>query len=178
MRMVLVSRIYGWKFALGTPFRMLLSTCLNAFATAGAIRTYVVARWRRKRLSWLKTEHAFPGQVATTAPKMMVFAASVGSGTIAETTQRLDIPATSDALDAGPRGMATAQGTDSVAALGRGEIRPPRTAARPLSLQDDEVIVAIPRNLPPWEREYLMRRKTARLVFVEEDEPIDTEEAL
>jgi adsorption protein B len=90
VRTVLVARIYGWGFAMGVAPRMLLSAVMNCVATARALRRYAAARWKRKRLSWLKTEHAFPiqsMQVASSQPVeqpalAMVAAAGAGAATV------------------------------------------------------------------------------------------------
>lgn len=59
-----VTRIYGWKFALGTPLRLFWANGLNFLATAAALRRYALARWRHKPLVWLKTEHIYPSRAA------------------------------------------------------------------------------------------------------------------
>jgi adsorption protein B len=58
------ARIYGWRFAAGTPVRVLLANWLNAVATARAIRTYASARLAGRSLSWTKTEHRYPARAA------------------------------------------------------------------------------------------------------------------
>ncbi|MDZ7638924.1 MAG: glycosyl transferase family protein [Bryobacterales bacterium] len=74
VRVLLVSRVYGIGFALGVPLRMLLSTAINARATASAIRRFNQARASRRRLRWAKTEHSFP--VAIPVQTAMAAAAS------------------------------------------------------------------------------------------------------
>ena len=67
IRMFLVSRVYGFGFALGVPLRMMLSTAINARATVSAVHGFLEARARRRRLRWVKTEHSFPGAVSAQA---------------------------------------------------------------------------------------------------------------
>jgi adsorption protein B len=58
------SRLYGWRFALGVPVRMLHGNAINATAAATAVITYARAKWRREPLRWVKTEHAYPNRAA------------------------------------------------------------------------------------------------------------------
>lgn len=141
VRIVLVSQVYGWRFAAGVPVRILMGTCLNLVATSRALGTYVMARWRRKRLGWLKTEHAFP----------------------------LGLPVAAEETPAPLAYAAAATGGTTETSNGSSDGAPLPAMARTVWLNDGEVMVVIPRNLTPPERERLMRRKLARLVFVEED---------
>ncbi|MCC6263364.1 MAG: glycosyl transferase family protein [Bryobacterales bacterium] len=77
VRMFLVSRVYGFRFALGVPLRMVLSTAINAQATASAIHRFLQARTTRRRLRWSKTEHSFPD--AAPAPAAMAAVVADGS---------------------------------------------------------------------------------------------------
>lgn len=54
------ARIYGWRFAAGTPARVLVANWLNSVATARAIRTYATARMAGRNLRWAKTDHRYP----------------------------------------------------------------------------------------------------------------------
>lgn len=67
VRTVLVSRVYGFAFALGVPLRMMLSTTINARATVSAVHRFLEARTTRRRLRWAKTEHSFPATAVTQA---------------------------------------------------------------------------------------------------------------
>jgi bacteriophage N4 adsorption protein B len=53
-------RIYGWRFALGAPLRIVWGNWINFFATASALRRFFTARLRHRPLVWLKTEHTYP----------------------------------------------------------------------------------------------------------------------
>ena len=64
LRIWCCSRVYGWAFAAGVPFRMLWGNVVNSAATAGALRQFWKARRKRRKLLWLKTEHDYPSQVA------------------------------------------------------------------------------------------------------------------
>ena len=57
-------RIYGWRFALGTPVRALIGNWLNGVATARALALYFDARLHKRPLAWVKTEHAYPNPAA------------------------------------------------------------------------------------------------------------------
>ncbi len=81
VRMALVSRIYGFPFALGVPLRMMLSTAINARATASAIHRFLRARATRRRLRWSKTEHSFP--VAAPAQAAMAAAGAESPAVLA-----------------------------------------------------------------------------------------------
>ncbi len=178
LRTWLVSRIYGWRFATGVPIRMVLSTALNFVATWRALHSYAMARWQRKRLGWLKTEHAFPigaPVAAEAAPVLHAFTATAAGADGAAAawpgwgTARKGVVSTSTAIASGvhlapispqhppakPHGAQTQHHKDSL--------------ARAVLLKDGEVLVVIPRNLAPQEREQLTRHHVARLSFVEEE---------
>ncbi len=69
VRMFSVSRIYGWRFALGVPLRMFWGNAINFLATACAITRFFSARLRGLPLVWLKTEHAYPSRAALMSHK-------------------------------------------------------------------------------------------------------------
>ena len=60
MRVILCARVYGARFAIAVPFRMLWGNLVNCAATVEAIRLYVSARMERRALAWRKTEHLYP----------------------------------------------------------------------------------------------------------------------
>jgi adsorption protein B len=68
VRMMIVARFYGWRFAAGVPIRMLWGNLLNFAATRRAVWMYFSARWRRVPLVWLKTEHTYPNREALNGP--------------------------------------------------------------------------------------------------------------
>ncbi len=72
VRCVLVARVYGWKFALGAPLRILWANLINAAATLGAVTDYAHARLRKRPLRWAKTEHRYPRRAVTveTRPRL------------------------------------------------------------------------------------------------------------
>jgi adsorption protein B len=80
IRMIAVSRIYGWRFALGVPLRVFLANYLNAVASWRAVSRYVAARRRRQPLVWVKTEHAYPSRNALLSHKRPLGEILVGSG--------------------------------------------------------------------------------------------------
>ncbi len=55
-------RVYGWKFAAATPLRIVWGSWINFMASAAAVQRYATARITRRRLVWLKTEHAYPNR--------------------------------------------------------------------------------------------------------------------
>ena len=58
------ARIYGWRFALGTPVRLWWGNLINALATVQALCQFAAAYHRRRRLAWRKTEHVYPSHIA------------------------------------------------------------------------------------------------------------------
>ena len=56
------ARIYGWRFAAGTPIRMIWGNAVNFAATVTALRQFTAARMQRRRMEWSKTDHAYPAQ--------------------------------------------------------------------------------------------------------------------
>jgi bacteriophage N4 adsorption protein B len=58
------ARVYGWRFAMAVPLRVLLGNWINCFATVMAYGRYFSAVLRGRPLVWLKTEHAYPNRAA------------------------------------------------------------------------------------------------------------------
>jgi adsorption protein B len=79
VRMRMSARIYGWKFASAVPARVLLSNVINSLATASAIHRYFHAKWRRRPLVWLKTEHAYPSRAALASERRRLGEILIGS---------------------------------------------------------------------------------------------------
>ena len=79
-RAACVARIYGWRFAAGTPLRLLYGNWLNSVATARAIWAFAGALWRKRPLVWVKTEHAYPARTALLAQKRSFEEILLGSG--------------------------------------------------------------------------------------------------
>ena len=61
-RTVCVARIFGLRVALATPIRVVLANFINSAATFSALRRFFTAKWQRRPLDWIKTEHAYPSQ--------------------------------------------------------------------------------------------------------------------
>jgi adsorption protein B len=78
-----VARIYGLRFALGVPIRLVYGNLLNSFATALALSRYVAARLCHQPLVWVKTEHAYPSRAALLPHKRRLGEILVGSGYLA-----------------------------------------------------------------------------------------------
>jgi len=64
IRACLSGRIYGARFALGVPVRVLWGTWINCFATVCVYYRFFEATLRGRPLVWLKTEHAYPSRAA------------------------------------------------------------------------------------------------------------------
>jgi adsorption protein B len=79
-----VTRVYGWRFALGMPLRMLWGNSINFLATARALIDYAVARAKGRPLVWVKTEHSYPSRAALSRPKRRLGEILVGSGYLGE----------------------------------------------------------------------------------------------
>jgi len=75
-----VARIYGVRFALGVPIRLVYGNLLNSVATLAALTRYATARVRRQPLVWVKTEHAYPSRAALLPHKRPLGEILVGSG--------------------------------------------------------------------------------------------------
>ena len=67
LRTACSASIYGWRFALGVPVRVLCGNVVNSAATIGALRQFWIAHRSRRTLAWLKTDHDYPCQF--TSPK-------------------------------------------------------------------------------------------------------------
>jgi adsorption protein B len=83
-RAVCVGWIYGWRFALGVPVRVLHGNWLNTLSTFLALAHYTTARLRREPLRWVKTEHAYPSRVALIPHKRSLGEILVGSDYVTE----------------------------------------------------------------------------------------------
>jgi bacteriophage N4 adsorption protein B len=66
VRMGCSARVYGWKFAVGLPLRVLWGNWINGVATVSAIHSYCTAKFHGRPLRWVKTEHAYPNRAALT----------------------------------------------------------------------------------------------------------------
>jgi adsorption protein B len=73
------ARIYGWRFALGVPVRVLVGNWINCFATLRAVWTYGNAKLRGKPLRWAKTDHAYPSRAALIRERKKLGEILVGS---------------------------------------------------------------------------------------------------
>lgn len=58
------ARIYGLRFALYAPLRVLWGSLINFLAAGNAIWRYSTAKLRGRKQVWLKTEHAYPNRSA------------------------------------------------------------------------------------------------------------------
>ena len=80
IRMFAVARVYGARFALGVPVRLVWANYINAASTCGALYRYARARLRHEPLVWVKTEHAYPTRAALCEHKRPLGEVLVGAG--------------------------------------------------------------------------------------------------
>ncbi len=83
LRMLCVARIYGFTFALGTPWRCLHGNFINSFASFGALWQFAAAKLQGRPLVWLKTEHAYPAHSALLAHGRDLSDVLISSGMVA-----------------------------------------------------------------------------------------------
>jgi adsorption protein B len=88
-RTLCVARIYGTRFALGVPFRVLYGNLVNSLAALSAMHRYFRARLRGELLVWVKTDHAYPSRAALLSHKRPIEEILVGSNYISTNLLRL-----------------------------------------------------------------------------------------
>lgn len=59
-RMGVSRRLFGWRFALGVPVRVILGNVINTLAALCALHRFFAARLSGRPLVWLKTSHSYP----------------------------------------------------------------------------------------------------------------------
>ncbi len=79
VRIRISAGIYGWRFAAAAPLRAVLGNLINSLATVSAICLYTQAKWKRRPLVWLKTEHAYPNRSTLIAERRPLGEILVGS---------------------------------------------------------------------------------------------------
>ncbi|MGH9631494.1 MAG: glycosyl transferase family protein [Bryobacteraceae bacterium] len=84
VRTICARRIFGLTFALAVPLRVFQANLINSLASVWAIYRYFRARWLRQPLVWLKTEHAYPSQIALRQQRLRLGEVLVGSQYISE----------------------------------------------------------------------------------------------
>jgi bacteriophage N4 adsorption protein B len=97
-RVLCVSHVYGWLFAMGVPFRMIYANVVNSAAVLRAVQQFTIAKLRGKSLAWAKTTHEYPAQVAFGQPGLRIGELLVLKGRI--TTEQL-----TEALATKPAGV-------------------------------------------------------------------------
>jgi len=88
MRMFYTGRIFGFVFALGVPLRQFHGNFINCCASLGALWRYADARWHRRPLVWLKTDHAYPNVGALAPMGRELSEVLVGGGYVSEQALR------------------------------------------------------------------------------------------
>ena len=146
VRTWLSRRVYGWRFALAAPLRAPWGNLVNFVATVKAIGQYAGARWRRRSLAWVKTDHVYLPQGS----------AALGRERLGEMLVRMQCISAGeleDALCACPPGMRLGEYLVSIYGL------PTATLYQALSTQ-----TGIPLGLPESLR---VSRTAARVLPVE-----------
>jgi adsorption protein B len=82
MRMGFSARIYGWRFALAVPLRVMVANFINLCSTSRAILNYTSAKLRGHPLRWAKTEHVFPSREALNGERQRLGALLTGGSWI------------------------------------------------------------------------------------------------
>jgi len=72
--------VYGWKFALGAPLRLVYGNWVNTLSTGLALYTFGRAWLRNEPLRWVKTEHLYPSRAALIPHKRPLEEILLGSG--------------------------------------------------------------------------------------------------
>jgi adsorption protein B len=92
------ARVYGWRMAALAPLRVLWANQVNGLATASALHQFGMARWRRQKLAWRKTDHAYPphGGAGRSRPRL---------GEVLVRMRRLSRPEIDEALRMAPHGL-------------------------------------------------------------------------
>ncbi len=85
VRIWCTARIYGWLLAMGAPVRALYGNYVNFHATLGAIKRYLMGRWKNEPLVWLKTEHTYPAIEAAAPAAGLLGEILVSAGRISAT---------------------------------------------------------------------------------------------
>ncbi len=98
VRMWLSSRIYGWRFAAAAPLRLPWGNLVNFMATVKAVRQFLEARWQKRSLDWVKTDHVYlpPGSAVPGRPRL---------GEVLVRMRWISMGELEDALCACPEGM-------------------------------------------------------------------------
>jgi len=115
IRSACVARIYGWRFALGVPARVLCANWINFFATVSALAQYAHARVLRRPLAWRKTEHSYPSQAALAGKKRPL-------GEVLLRRGLLDAARLAHALDSQPPGLRLGEYLIELGHLTAGEV--------------------------------------------------------
>lgn len=177
VRVTLVSTVYGWRFALGVPFRIVISCWLNLVATAHAIRGYLVSRWRRKRVGWAKTEHAFPVSqqlAANPHPAGLVLAAAAAASPVAKPSAiqvRAWMPSSPETRAQQPLLGQNSAATIPVAIPPATLVSNVEIQALPGLLNQSEVVVLIPGSISAEVLHQLLPPGRVRIVYVDAPEP-------
>jgi len=78
------ARIYGWRFAAGTPVRVFVANWLNGVATVRAIGTYAAAKRAGQNPQWAKTDHRYPARATADIRPIDEILVTLGSLTAEE----------------------------------------------------------------------------------------------
>ncbi len=88
IRVFCCARIYGWKFAAGVPFRIIFANSMNCIATGKAIAAFAAAKWHKRPLRWVKTDHVYLSHEALLTGRKRIGEILVAGGWL--TTEQLE----------------------------------------------------------------------------------------
>lgn len=128
VRCVCASRIYGWRFALGVPVRVCWGNLLNGCATVSAVLRYAVAKRRRHRLLWSKTQHSYPSQFVLATHRRRIGEILVSSGLLSE----VDL---AEALRTKPAGVKLGEHLRALGRIGEGDLWQTLSAQQSIPLE-------------------------------------------
>jgi adsorption protein B len=94
-------RLYGWKFALGAPLRIVWGNWINTAATFRAVHQFLRAKIRGEPLKWVKTAHAYPTREALMQHKRRLGEILVDLGYLTEEALRAALDAKPPAIPLG-----------------------------------------------------------------------------
>ncbi|HYP12431.1 MAG TPA: glycosyl transferase family protein [Bryobacteraceae bacterium] len=80
VRAVCVNAIYGWRFVLGLPVRVILANIINSLAVIQAMRQFLGAKLHGRPLVWVKTEHQYPSQLLLAQNRQSLEDVLIGCG--------------------------------------------------------------------------------------------------
>ena len=84
LRALCIGWLFGWANALTVPLRVFHANLINCSAVFCAVYTYFGARYRKRTLTWLKTEHAYPHRDSLQSHQRELADVLIGCGYVSE----------------------------------------------------------------------------------------------